>query len=124
VGTRNAAQAGRRRVHAVCRVGDNADLRVDFDATAWFEAATDANIEALLRIGCAGDKEADAVARWVARHGHDVELQQLLKQCDQAGKSARLTFDVKISRADADGWVRQHRPELAARLAEEGLLSR
>jgi hypothetical protein len=41
---------------------DGSDLRVIFDATAWFEAATDTQIERLADCGWDGDYPADEVA--------------------------------------------------------------
>lgn len=124
MGTRGAVKAGFMMIHALCYVGNNEQMQVDFDATPWFEQASNAQIEALFRIGCAGDVEADQVAMFVADLGMDAELCKLLHECQPQTHRNQLSFDVRINPRDASCWLRETKPVLAERLQARGLLVR
>jgi hypothetical protein len=121
VSTRGATKAN-HMVHGRCHYAKNPGHGVDFDATAWFDQATDDKVKALFDIGCANDFEADAVARFVAKT--DVEVRQFLDGCKPGkGRDDPIPFDVVINRLDAATWVRNNRPELAEQLRKAGLMT-
>lgn len=111
-------------VRALCYAGNNASLRLDFDAAPWFRDQPDDAIEALFRIGCAGDTEADRVAEYVASRG-DPEVKAFLKKywpTHWSGAKTTALYNVRVNPLDASRWVRTNRPALALRLERQGLL--
>jgi hypothetical protein len=98
-------------IRATVRV-DDADLGVDFDATRWFEAATDAQIQALAECGWGGDYPADEVAG-AMRTIREVDALFVLIELRGAG------YECSVDSRDALAWVAEHRPRLQLAQPEE-----
>lgn len=78
-----------------------------FDATPWFEQATDEAIEQLAKCDYGGDYAADAVAVWSASLFADVA------GVFQYDELARCGFECHVNPDDAEAWIAENRPHLA-----------
>lgn len=91
---------------------DDQRVKVDFDATKWFEQATDAEIVALARSEWGGDYEADAVAQFFNEVGGKNSTHRLFKYLDIIHDSDDCGFECHIDEEAARAWLRVHRPKL------------
>jgi hypothetical protein len=91
---------------------DDSGPQVDFDATPWFETATDAQILALADCGWGGDDPADEVAQ-AMRTVHEVDALFVLIEHGRAG------YESRIDPGDALAWLAEHRPQLQLPAPEE-----
>jgi len=97
---------GKRGIKA-CITGDGTTVDVEFDAVAWFEQASDDEIEELAGIGWGGNYEADAVAEFVAG-----SVPSVRKVIDKG-----QGFEVHVDVAQALAWLAEHRPTLCERIS-------
>lgn len=81
-----------------------------FDATLWFEQASDKDITDLAAIGWRGDKEADAIAEFLEGRGlgEPDTIEEVFKACSVLDTG----FEVSIEPDDAVKWVADNRPQL------------
>jgi hypothetical protein len=84
-----------------------------FDATPWFEQASDDEILALAKIGWKNDYEADEVARFVESERVEVVFDYCRRKQAQGNT---VGFEAEINPTSALEWLRQHRPHLSAKL--------
>lgn len=80
-----------------------------FDATAWFEQASDDEIHGLVACHCGGDYAADAVAVWSA------SLFDAVADVFRYDELARCGFECHVNEDDAEAWIAKHRPRLAVK---------
>jgi hypothetical protein len=78
---------------------------VTFDATAWFETASPAELRDLIECGFGGDYPADAVARHF--HGMHEEVTKTLDACDDSGTG----YEVHVEKVEAVAWLAMHRAD-------------
>ena len=83
-----------------------------FDATKWFEQATDNEIEQLARCDYGGDYAADAVAEWSAKLLDDVAAVFAYDEL------ARCVFECHVNEDDAEAWIATNRQHLAAKISK------
>lgn len=76
-----------------------------FDATAWFRAASIADLRDLIDCNFSREHAAEKVA-WHFRGTHEA-LTALLNQCDDAGD----IYEVFVNAQDALNWIQAHRPD-------------
>ena len=106
-------------IGATCHSDDRV-IEVDFDATKWFEEATDEDILELSDCGWGGDYPADSVAIFMADHNPEIEsmfryleyISQRLSKEDESG------FECHVDDADAKAWIKTNRPQLATKLVD------
>jgi len=95
-------------IHAECHSDDHV-VEVKFDATAWFEKATDEEIKALAACDWGGDYPGDAVAEWMAEH--DASVKALFDYLALRPKEP-LGFECHVDATDALAWIKANRPSL------------
>lgn len=90
-----------------------------FDATPWFEQASDQEILDLAGCEWGGDYPADAVARFFEQRdsGVDRVFTYLSFQPPMSYTSDAVGFECHVDALAALDWLRVHRPSVAARLA-------
>ena len=100
--------------------GANSDddfVVVKFDASLWFEQASDDEIWELARTEWSYDYTADRVAQFMADHNGEllrmfahIELVNKDQNCNKTG------FECYIDQGEAMAWLNENRPALAAEL--------
>lgn len=94
---------------------DDHVFKADFDATKWFEQASDEEIIALILCGFGGDYPADAVAHFMAEHDSNVaRVFQYLEFGPKMPDGDTVGFECHVSDSDASMWIQKHKPELAS----------
>lgn len=81
-----------------------------FDATEWFQQASDQEILDLAKIDWRGDYPADVVAEFF--DGMDVGVPSTVDDVFKAVNILDIGFEVSIEPEDALRWVKLHRPHL------------
>jgi hypothetical protein len=96
---------------------DDMNVAVKFDATPWFEAASDMEIFKLAECGVAnpsrwgGEPVANEVARYMESKHHGVAfLFQYLNKMRPSGDHAKTGYECFIAGGDAVAWVKERRP--------------
>ena len=94
---------------------DDHVAEVSFDATEWFEQATNSDILALRKIGWGGDYAADVVAQFFSLDDDVEHLFWYVRAHDDIGYECHVDAD------DALEWIRQNRTSLwlCIRVSEE-----
>lgn len=77
----------------------------DFDATPWFQQASDEELIELAKIDYGGDLAADQVA--LILEDQDAEIATLLEYCR---KKDEVGFEVHINQSQAEAWLKENRP--------------
>lgn len=104
-------------IKAECH-SDDFRMEASFDATRWFEQASDQEITALAECGWRGDYPADEVAR----HFEDDATRDVFEYLAVKPKMPNgdpVGFECSVSEEDALAWLRVNRPDLAARIENE-----
>lgn len=97
---------------------DDYVFEVDFDATPWFERASDQDILELAGCDWGGDYPADGVAEELS-HEH-AELREAFNYVGRiAGTRRACGFEVHVDEDQAMRWLERHRVHLYAQLADE-----
>jgi hypothetical protein len=81
-----------------------------FDATAWFEQASDKEILDLAKIDWRGDQAADYVAEFF--EGHHIGTPETVDEVFKAVNVLDTGFEVSVEPEDAVRWVEANRPHL------------
>lgn len=81
-----------------------------FDATAWFEQASDKDILDLAKIDWRGDYAADVVAEFF--EGYNVGTPDTVDDVFKAVNVLDTGFEVSVEPEDAVRWVEKNRPHL------------
>lgn len=104
---------------------DDLGIEVNFDATPWFESASDEKIVALINCNFGGDYGADTVAEDLADRNPEIK-----KMFDYIGiiresqaKKGVGGFECHVDAAQALAWVNRYRPhiDIAGPLEEESM---
>jgi hypothetical protein len=104
-------------IQAACHTADEA-MRVEFDATPWFEDADSRTIVLLARKNWSAPWVADALE---ARPGYEA-LHELIRYArDRLEMETREdpswpTFECRVDAAGATAWLNRYRPDIAAQL--------
>jgi len=102
-------------IRAECHSDDMA-VTAKFDATPFFEEASDAELLGLVRCGFGGDYAADAVAQHLEDRAGYHTVEAVL---DHARGRGDIGFECHVHAADALSWVKENRPNLFERVREE-----
>jgi hypothetical protein len=81
-----------------------------FDATAWFEQASDKDILDLAKIDWRGDYAADCIAEFF--EGRDVGTPDSVDDVFAAVNVLDTGYEVSVEPEDAMRWIEKHRPQL------------
>ena len=101
---------------------DDRNVEVEFDATEWFEQASDDEIEELANFHYGGDYPADGVAEFFDRKGKNstAPVFRYLKIIrNDASKGDCCGFECHVNQEDAETWIKANRPALASKLEIE-----
>jgi hypothetical protein len=109
--TKSSMQRKDRTIRAEVHTDDFVE-QVRFDAEPWFSAASDSEIEALVRIDYGGDYAADEVALFM--RGVNPAVSALFDHDERH----EVGFEVHVDAGDAEAWIRKNRPALARRILE------
>jgi hypothetical protein len=108
-------------IHASCHTADDA-MSVEFDATAWFREADADSIVRLARHDWASVRIAESLERLPGYEG----LHALIVYAGKRLQGESLedpgweTYRCEVSGAEAVGWLKENRPDVAAKLAASG----
>lgn len=98
-------------IKAECHSDDRC-VEVTFDATPWFEKATNDEIIELAGCGWGGDYPADEVAEHMACHVDSIA--DMFIYIRNRNKIETIGFECHVDEEDAMNWLAIHRPELYA----------
>jgi hypothetical protein len=101
-------------VHTDCRTAE-----AKFDATHWFEQATDNEILDLADCGWGGDFASDAVAEYYNDTASDPAVEEVFKVLHILRRKEDIGFECNVDETDALAWVKEHRPWLHAIIVEQ-----
>ena len=90
---------------------DDLKVEIDFDATPFFENASDDAIFALVECGWGGDDPADNVMYVMQDHGSDVFDKWCRYQEFYDGG-----FEIHVGEEDAMDWLQNNKPNVFAQL--------
>ena len=91
-----------------------------FDATGYFEQATDEVLQALAAQDFRYSSEANLVSAWARAHSNEVrQCYEYLDARNQPDARTSSGLAVEISWSAAEAWIRQHRPHLSGALSQE-----
>ncbi len=98
---------------------DDERFSINFDATLWFEDASDGSIKELAKYDWGYDYTADAVAQYMVIHDDQVnnffdyiEALAVLSGASSAG------FECYVNTEDAIVWIKANRPHLLEKIKE------
>ena len=96
---------------------DNRTFEVKFEATRYFEEASDSTLEALIRSGYRGSENSDAVGLWVA--DKDTRVKDLFDYLYVLNRNRHratedVGFEVVVDDRQARQWLKVNRPTLYA----------
>lgn len=86
-----------------------------FDATPWFEQASDEEIIELGRTGWAGDSPADSVAEF-CESSSDVGTPDTIAEVFKATTVLDTGFEASIEEEDARRWIQANKPHLIEKI--------
>jgi len=93
---------------------DDHNIEVEFDATPWFDYASEKQIIELARCDWGGDYPADAVAQFCSNH--DPRIQKLFDYLDinqdDSSKKDCGGFECHVDKVSARVWIRANYPKL------------
>lgn len=98
---------------------DDYVYETDFDATLWFQSATENEILALAKCEWGGDYPADAVAEFMSDHNTDIaEMFRYLERINR-GYTGRegCGFECYVDEDDALGWLKENKPDLFRKIS-------
>lgn len=101
---------------------DDMKVAVRFDATPWFEQASDDEIVALFKCELGGDYPADHVAQFFeGRSGYEL-VTHMFDYIHTVNRSSRETigFECHVDEPNAAAWVLGNKPGLVPALLELG----
>lgn len=89
-------------IKAECHSDDYA-VKVIFDATKWFEQASEKEINSLRDCDWGGDYPADEVAMFMAEHCNP--LKEVFKYIELRYPIEHLGFECNVTEEEAEEWV-------------------
>lgn len=102
------------RAEVYCDDDDHGPV-VEFDATAWFERASDEDIRALREEDYFGGEGSDAVAEYMADRDETVAgFFRYLTFRQEHSRGSNGGYSVRVGDKDAESWIAKNRPHLAA----------
>ena len=96
---------------------DDRCVEVKFDATPWFEKASEKEILDLAQCGWRGDYPADAVAHFMADLNDGVA--EMFKYLELRARIEVIGFECSVNEAEAMVWLKANRPVLGTRILQE-----
>lgn len=94
-------------IKAECHSDDRC-IEVNFDATPWFEQASEKEILDLANCGWRGDYPSDAVAHFMADLNDEVA--EMFSYLGMRAKIETIGFECSVNSEDALIWLRANRP--------------
>ena len=89
---------------------DDHAVEVDFDATLWFEQATEKQIEDLAITDFRFDYPSDDVAIFMAEHNE--EIAGMFKYIEIRGRVETMGFGCSVEEDDAMKWIEANKPNM------------
>ena len=96
-------------IHAEVHSDDHV-FEISFDASPWFENASDAEITALAECGWGGNYPADRVAKEIPAHDEIKAMFDYLYRI--SGTRRACGFECHVTANDAEAWIKTNRPHL------------
>ena len=96
-------------IKAECHSDDRC-VEVDFDATPWFDQASDEQILDLIKCEWGYDYPADDIAIFMA--DKNPEVKSMFDYINIRGKIETIGFECSVDEAMATLWLKLHRPGL------------
>jgi len=90
---------------------DDHKIELRFDATTWFEQATDEELSGLIAIKYGGDLESDRVAEFF-ENDQTKRLFDYLALKPTMGSDETVGFECNVDEVQAQAWLRKNRPHL------------
>ena len=105
------------RVSAEAHSDDHA-CEVTFDATPYFEQASDEDLFKLAVCGWGGDYPADTVAIFMADQPGQTQLTDLFKYLEIARRAKDIGFECHVDAEEAMVWMEANRPAVTVQVKE------
>ena len=92
---------------------------IAFDATPWFEQASDEEILVLAKCDFGGDYPADAVADFFENSNPEVtDMFDYIHAHNKSDVVEHIGFECYVDEDEAMAWLVENKPELAMQIAE------
>jgi hypothetical protein len=92
---------------------------IPFDATPWFEQASDEDILELAHCEFGGDSPSDAVALFFEDSNDDISgMMNYVHAHNKSETVEHIGFECYVDEAEAMAWLDENRPYLATAIAE------
>jgi hypothetical protein len=99
---------------------DDHVFEASFDATKWFEQASDEEVVDLAKICWGGDYASDEVARFMQEHDTDVKkVFDYLALDPTMGTGDTVGFECHVDEREARVWLKKNKPALSVRIEED-----
>jgi hypothetical protein len=103
-------------IKAECHSDDRC-VEVDFDATPWFEKASEKEVMSLFRCGWRGDYPSDAVAHFMADLNESIA--EMFLYLGIRAKKEEIGFECSVNEEDAMIWLKANRVAWWASIVEK-----
>ena len=100
-------------IRAECHSDDRV-VEVEFDATPWFQQASDKSIIELAEIDWGLDYASDDVAEKLAESNE--EIAEMFKYISIVQRTKHMGFECTVNEDDALKWIAENRPTLTKEL--------
>jgi hypothetical protein len=108
-------KGGLPRIKAFVAADAKPTDKVVFDATLWFEQATDKEILALAKDGWGHEVSSDVIAKFMK--DHDADVKKLLDTVDNESDDLNAGSSVEVDKDLALDWIGNHRSHLSDDIA-------
>lgn len=109
-------KGGLPRIKAFIAADATPTDKVVFDATLWFEQATDKEILDLARDGWGHEQSSDKIAEFM--RDHDADVKKLLESVDNDSDDLSAGSSVEVDKDLALDWIGNHRSHLSDDVAK------
>lgn len=95
---------------------DDRAFEVSFDARAYLQQASDADLRSILEVDCSGDYSTDAVAEHMRDENLQEDIVQAFNYLSARNQNRRDTigFEVELDKASFYRWLDEQRPQVLA----------
>jgi hypothetical protein len=101
-------------IHTDCRTAE-----ANFDATHWFQQASDNEILDLADCGWGGGLAADDVAEYYNDRKSDLGVEEVFTALHILRRKQNIGFECNVDGEDALAWLKEHRPWLHAIIVDQ-----
>lgn len=91
---------------------DDRAVEVDFDATPYFQQASDEDLASLIECGFEGDEPADQVAIHLADTNDQIAAMFTYLEARNRASRKSTGFEVSVDEDEALDWLKQNRPSV------------